>query len=223
MKSAMKLHDQSSPQSEFKVLLDQYAAHLHEAEIRTKPYRSSELPHFSALSHAQQQQALHDVKFALEVIEAMIKEGQSLKDSPKYLWRTLKHLGLTPCSDIFSRITDGDVVIIYSTEHKQLFQNLRFFELVTLTIEDLYCTEWYKCTQRPEWAMMELYQAGNSVFTGKIQNTFDPGVKEHLAEEVNSDGGPPVRLSVKVKWMSPVKKDDQVAGVIVVNTSIPQN
>ena len=219
--ASIKTQKGQSPQSEFRELLDQYAGAVQEAGVAISPYDRRELPLFTLLTPELQARAILDVRCAVDVIQGMKNEGHSLKDSSKYLWRTLKHLGFIPCSDIFNRITDGDVVIIYSTEHKQVFQNLHFFELVNLTIEELYCSEWYKYTQRPEWAQKALFEAGNAVFSGQAQGTFDPGVEEHLAEEVNPDGGPTARLRVKVKWMSPVKKDDQIAGVIVVNTSIP--
>jgi hypothetical protein len=111
------------------------------------------------------------------------------------------------------------VVCVYSPEHVQTFQNLRFLELVSLTIEEVYCSEWFKYTQRPEWAIKAIIEAGSLVFSEKVVKTFDPGIPAHEAQEVATEDE--VRIRVKIKWMSPVTRDGRNAGVIVVNDCEP--
>ena len=208
-----KIEDGQNTVSAFKLLLDRYHAYLKEAGTQIRPYRSPDLPLFEALSIPNKQKAISEVKLVLEIFEEVKAEGKTLKDTPTLMWRSLRKLSLVPKSDIFQKIRDGDVVVIYATDHKQIFQNLRFLELVTITLEDVYCSEWFKYTKRPDWAQLALYEAGNSVFTGKVTETFDPQVPEHLAVEVTDAE---IRLKINVRYMSPVTSDNQVAGVIVV-------
>jgi hypothetical protein len=208
--------DESSDlQNEFVKLAEAYVAFAQEAGVRLSPYRSPSVPHFSKLNKNQKRTVIEDIRGTVEVFRSMVSEGQTLKDTPVFLWRTLKRFELTPCSDIFDKIGSDDVVLLFSNEHKILFHNLRFLEMVSFTIEEIYCTEWYLLTKRAEWAQAALYEAAEAIFSGKIQGTFDPGVRNHVAEETCTDGK--VRLWVKVTFMSPVKRDNQIAGLIVLN------
>jgi len=215
----LRVRDQSQLSQNFARLAIEYALAVQKAGTPLLPFQSEDVPHFSKLNPSVQQKIIQDLEFVVEVAREMTKEKQSLRDSPKLLWRSLIHLGFTPSSDIFGKIGDDDIVIVYSPEHKHIFQNLLFFEMVTLTLEELYCTEWFLKTKRSEAVQRALFEAANRGFQGEIKNTFDPQVPEHIAQEVNTDGN--IKLWVHVKWMSPVKKDDQIVGLIVVNSCRP--
>src|SRR5271169_939861 len=81
---------------------------------KVKPFRSPDLPVFSALTAEQKQNATDFIGMALEIFEETRAEGFKLNDSPKLLWRALRKLGWTPQSDVFDRIGENDVVNIYT-------------------------------------------------------------------------------------------------------------
>ena len=207
--------DDSARENLFVNRAQEYVRYLNDENLRTLPFRSTTLPHFTKLTADRQEAVLAELAFCLDVFRDLKMEGLSLKDSPKLLWRTLRKAQLTPCSDIFDKIGEDDVVCVYSPDHIQIFQNLRFLELVTLTIEELYCSQWFHYTKRPDWATKALIEKGSLVFGEKILKTFDPEVPIHEVQEIATEGE--VLIRIKIKWMSPVTRDGRNAGVIVVN------
>ncbi len=169
--------------------------------IEVRPYRSIDLPLFSQLSTTDQESALNAIEGNVKLFESMVLEKVKLTDSKQLLWKCCRALGLTPRSDIFDRIGDEDVVEIYSTQQKQIFRNLQFFKYVSLTLEDLYCDTWYDLTRR----------------IGELEGSLPLDVPEHVVHEINTEKM--LSISIRMKWLSPVSQEGQLAGVLVINES----
>jgi len=205
----------SDPQEQFKTLCLRYAEFLKRKNVKCRPFRAESLPLFSKLTHDQKNKAILEISSALEIFEEMKAEGQNLSDSPKLIWRGLKKLGWTPRADIFDKIGE-DVVIIYSAaEQKQIFQNLRFFDFTSFTLEDIYASPWYEYSKREPWAEQKLQETGIAILTGAKTGTFDPGVGEHLIEEVGTEEL--LKTWIEVKHVSPLTQGERPVGILVVN------
>jgi hypothetical protein len=196
----------------FARLAQAFSAFVEKAGVRIKPLASPELPFFSALDSSRKRAVIEELQSMIAVFQSMEEEGLSLRDTPKLTWRAVRQLRMTPCPDIFDKMTADDVVVIYSPQNKVLFYNMRFLELHTFSIEELHCSEWYRLSTRPEWAHDAILALAGPLYAGEIPGTIDPYLPWHVVEEISSGGSN--RLTLKLKYLSPVTKDNQVAGVI---------
>jgi hypothetical protein len=128
-------------------------------------------------------------------------------------------MGWTPKPDVFDKMADEDVVCLYSLDQRQVFQNLRFFDWVSITLEDLYCEHWTRYSRRDASVQQQLYEVGVKLMTGQIDETIAPGLPEHLIEEV--DSAELLRFKLRVCYMSPIKKDGNRVGALVINRCRP--
>jgi len=166
------------------------------------------------LSEAKKREAISDIQTALEIFEGARAEGQSLSNSPQILWRGLRKFGWIPQSDIFDKIEPGDLFQVYSLTQKLIFSNLDLFHWVSFTLEDIYSGLWFQLIKRDSAMTMRLYEAAMETLSGARPQTFDPGIPEHLCEEVDSPGM--ARFRFWVKYVSPLKKFDEIVGFIAV-------
>ena len=202
---------------EFSRWCERYADLAAMTGIEVRPYRSIDLPLFSRLSTAEQEAVLNTIEGNVKLFESMVHEKVKLTDSKQLLWRSCRALRLTPRSDIFDQIGDEDVVEIYSTQQKQIFRNLQFFKYVSLTLEDLYCDTWYDLTRRDPVREAELGQAALKLLSGEVEDSLPIEVPEHLVHEIDTEKM--LTISIRVKWLSPVTNEGQLAGVLVINES----
>ena len=113
---------------------------------------------------------LAHIQAALEIFEETRADGYRLKDSPKLMWRAFRKLGWTPSPDIFDKMIEGDVVVIYSADQKQVFQNINFFDWVSITLEDLYATPWNQYSKRDSEIEKRLHQ--EQEFVSRLVTSF---------------------------------------------------
>jgi hypothetical protein len=201
----------------FRELASLYAEYCEQEGLRVVPFHSAELPVFSALSAARQNEAIHCLTQYVEVFAELRAEKTSLRNSTMLLWRCLRRLGLTPQSDIFDKIGDENVVEIYSLDQRQIFHNLKFWEFISFTIEEVFGSEWWKLTRRDPKISEQLYEFAGKMATGQITVTTAPGIEEHLIEEIR--GANPGRMMVNILYMSPLSANGQLAAIMAVNSS----
>ncbi|MDR3608092.1 MAG: hypothetical protein P4M08_12010 [Oligoflexia bacterium] len=216
MRSAQKSESRTSPRSTFLELAERYAAVITEERIHLRPTRVPDhCPIFDALLDAEKEGVLERLRSDLELFNEVKNEGAPLRDSSKLVWRYLSRSKLTPCSDIFDKIEKDDVVSIYDIQQRQVFQNMRFLELVSVTLEQLFCSSWYQYSTRASEIEQSLYETAKSILTGEIKTTIAPPAPEHIAQEIDTEGL--VKLRIKVKWASPVFFEGNTFGMLVIN------
>jgi hypothetical protein len=205
-----------SESSKFLELAKSYTEVLAEQKIYLKATAVPDIcPIFDALSLDEKRDVIRRMDGDLALFAEVKNEGETLTDSPRLLWRYLVRAHLVPCSDIFDKIEKEDVVSVYDIKNRQIFQNMRFFELVSVTLEQLFCSPWYAYTKRPPEVEQQLYMTATSIMSGQIRTTVAPPAPEHFCQEVNTEGL--VKLSIKVKWASPVFSAGNTAAMIVIN------
>lgn len=144
-----------------------------EEGVRILPFRSPHLPYFSGLSPAYQSVVLDRLKIFTEICEMTRKEGHQIKNTASLTWFALKRFGFSFGSDLFSQIHDQSVIEFYDEENIQIFRNLKFFEVCSYTLEDIYCRPWPELFVRSESGVTEgllqiiqgFYQGGNTKMT----------------------------------------------------------
>lgn len=188
--------------------------------IRAVPYLSEDLPHFSKLTPEKQKEALHQLSETVAVYEEIRAEGLSLCDNPTLLWRSLSRLKLVPCGDVFDKITKEHLVVIFGLDQRQIFRNLEFLRFSILTLEELYSTEWFRYTRRDSRVTEQLRILTHDIIWGKKSGTFDPEIEEHVIEQVGTAPGP-VKLGLKIDYVSTLTADGQLAGIVAIERAWP--
>ena len=118
--------------------------------IRITAAIDSTLPEFRKLSSNDQQSAVEKIEANLDVFASVVASGGNLSSPNTIAWMACQKLGYTPPSDFFSKLTDEDVIEIYSKDGLHQFANLKFFEICSYTLEQLYTLPWHTLWQREE-------------------------------------------------------------------------
>jgi hypothetical protein len=187
--------------------------------IQVLPFHDESLFFFGKLSPEKQQQVIHQLSETLSVYEAMRSESISLRDNPQLIWRSMSRSKLTPPGDLFDKITDQDIVVIFAPDQRQLFRNLEFLRHSILTLEELYATEWYRYTQRDPGIVQKLRRLADDIHSGRRTGTFDPEIEEHEIEQLGCQGTS--KLRIKISTVAPITSDGKVRGIIVVERGWP--
>lgn len=203
----------SSFEDYFRILADEIASTLRQEGVFVRPYTAN-LTHFSALPPAQKQRVLNLLGFYRDLCIEHIEDGYKIKDSKSFTWRALQKLGLTPTSDLFSRILDDDVIEIYSSENVQLFRNFRFFELCSYSLEELYSVAWWYLFEREETVGPKLISEVMKIIKGEIRHGFRPDVDPHVIVESQSEEK--LVIDYDVKWVAPVMAENTIEGFVAI-------
>jgi hypothetical protein len=205
-----------SSSSRFLELANRYSEVLTRQNILLKTTSDqSTTPIFDALPEVEKNEVLERMEDDVNLFAEAEREGDLLRDSPRLVWRYMQKKHIVPCNDIFDKIEKEDVVSIYDLRNRQIFQNMRFLELVSVTLEQLFCSPWYAYSKRDPEIEQSLYETAISIMSGQVRHTIAPPAPEHEAYEVNTEGL--VKLSIKVKWVSPVFSSGNVAAMLVIN------
>lgn len=181
--------------------------------VKTSPYREG-LPHFKELNAKSKEIVLERLKFYHDICLEHIVDGQPLRDSQKFTWRALVKLGLTPNSDLISRIEKDDIVEIYSDDQVQLFRNLEFFDYCSYTLEDLFCIEWWKLFKRDEKISESILTLAHDILDRKYPQGITLPFSWHRVAEVASRDK--FNVDFLIKYLGPLHKNKQVAGIVCI-------
>jgi hypothetical protein len=214
-----KFSDTADPDDQFRQMCIYYTSLLQRDGVHVKPFLDPSLPVFSILSAERKRATIGHILSALEVFEATLAEGTSLRNGRRLMWRAVAQMGFMPQSDAFDKLTETDVITIYSNENVLLFQSLNFFDFVSMTLEQLYSNPWSQCSRREAWAVQKLVQVATSLFSGQIGKTFDPEIPEHYCEEVGTEEM--LKFYIHIRLISPLWRGRQVSAALVANACRP--
>lgn len=181
--------------------------------IHCRPY-APELPFFSQLPIPKRQEIVRVVRFYHELCQEQFKEGYKITDSLTFTWRALKKLGLVPRSDLFSQVTDEDILEVYSSDGRQLYRNFRFFDFCSYTMEELYSLEWWSLYNRDEAFTEKLFAIVGRIFNGEIEETVVPDCPAHVVAETSSVGK--INMNYELRMLSPLHHNHVPSAVIAV-------
>jgi len=150
----------------------------------------------------------------ISILEQILAAGEPATDPKRQLWRFLKGNSLTPCSDLFDKIDDRDLIQIFSREQLMLFSSTNIYDFVSFTLEQLFSLTWYECTVREPAIEQNLASSAVEVLSGKHKTTFCPEVPAHIVQEVNTEKC--IKTNMHVKWISPIFTDGQVSAFIAI-------
>ena len=181
--------------------------------IRCRAYTPG-LPHFSKLTLVQRQQIVENVRFYHELCQEQMNDGYKIVDSLVLTWRALNKLGLAPRSDLFTKVTDEDIIEVYAGDGRQLYRNFRFFDFCSYTMEDLQSLEWWSLYKRDEAITDKLYDIVGRIFTGEIEGTVVPDCAPHIVSETSSLEK--IHMVYEPRMISPLYCNRAVSAVIAI-------
>ncbi|MFV3407586.1 hypothetical protein ACNH6C_03200 [Bdellovibrio bacteriovorus] len=217
MQSAQGAQKQTPDRVErFRLLCERLALVLEKEGLSVKPYHDPALPHFCRLANDQKDLALQTLKDYVEICQEVQAESYSLKDSPRFCWKALRRWGLVPSSDFFDKLEMANIVEIYTSDNLQIFRNLRFFEVSTYTLEELYTLEWWKLYGREEAVTRDLFAAALDLLSGKVPGTMRFQVGKHQLWELCSEGLR--RFEVEPRYASSLRRSGEIKGFLFTTT-----
>lgn len=184
------------------------------AGIKINPFRSPDMPYFARANAEQRKNATDFLELIVSIHEETIAASEKPIHSPQLLWRALRRFSLVPSPDIFTQITDEDVIVIYNDSQNCIFWNLQFFNFSSLTVEEMFFGVWYNFTKRDSSIQQKLYEMAVDVISGKITGTFIPDVPPHEVEEV--DTLECVKTIMDVRLGSVLTKNGKLGGILIV-------
>ena len=84
--------------------------------------------HFMSLDASIQTLISKSFERYFEVMKDISSQGIKLNDTTQSLWRIFRNNEWIPESDLFSRISESDVVEIYMPDNTQLYRNSKYFK-----------------------------------------------------------------------------------------------
>lgn len=141
---------------------------------------------FRALSFEQQLQAVQKIELNCEIFSSIVREKQDLRSSFSIIWKSLSCLGFRPPSDFFDKLSDEDVVQVYSIEGIHRFSNLKFFEMCSYTLEQIYSLPWEKLWHRSQADTDFLMGCAADFLNSENKSTLTYSNPPHRIFEVSS-------------------------------------
>lgn len=196
--------------------LERYSEYLKRDGTQVLPYHKDSLDRFYAQTHKQQLLSAAILDVAVHAHEQPI-QADELTRSKRYLWRAFQRLGLSPTSDFFDRISDENIVEVYSMDHKQLYRNHKFFEYAPVTLEEIIGMDWVKQTERDAKISFPALKITVQMSLGLIKKTVDlsRAFPPHRARWKIRPDLPD--LEVSLKWGSPLFKNGKIVAYTVTN------
>jgi hypothetical protein len=169
----------------FKTRLDGFRQLLQGQGIQgVEPYGPGSFAVFNKLPTPKQEKIATDFATFSALCAECVRSNISLRDGRKLLWKILPQLNLRPRSDLFEQINDDQVVEIYRPDFTQIFRNLRFLELCSYPVADLYTVPWTDLFERSDDITDAIMDSIKSCLaTGR---TIYSGVPDHLLYERSS-------------------------------------
>jgi hypothetical protein len=185
-------------------------------DIPIIPFQDWRLPLFSALSPDQQAAAVHKLERSLAIYKEVVAHATAGDNPGTSTWRALSMLDLMPPGDFFDKITSGDVVHIYNAEGVHIYANLKFFELVSYSMEQVYCTPWDQLWYRDKDVIEKLFGYVAQTLAPEQKDTLCLLGNDHRIKETQSLFL--FEVDYRLKYMAPTfdRKTQKKAGLVVI-------
>lgn len=143
---------------------------------------------FADLPEPRRQSILAKLRQDIAFYEGASQAGIGKYKSVDLLRHFLSKANWSVSEDVLSRLSDQDVIEVYSPTFTQLFRNMRFLEICSYPILDLYMYEWPELFIRPQAITDDLIQAAFRVLAAPpTLHYVEAGLPDHFLEEVFSE------------------------------------
>lgn len=199
-------------ENHFALLCEEFCNYLAKHNIQLRPYENRNVGRFQSLSLVEKLKVLEQVKTVLDIFSETEASGEKIVNSPKLMWRAFSKLKLTPCSDVFDKMEDDDVIVVYSLDHRQIFRNVQYFDTVSATFEEISTMPWWEIHIYPEEVSAQFHTLPGAIEAGHIQQTIPFTLPAYPV--IEGIGVDKIKSDITMKWMSPVRSGDQIVALM---------
>jgi len=187
-----------------------------QAGYRIIPTLDPRLVLFSKLDVATRTRVVELLEVSCQIYAAVIAEHQSVTNSASVIWKAFKTLNLIPPGDFLDKITEGDVIQLYTQDGFHLFVNLRFFEVCSYTLEQVYSLPWVQLWNRDPQALTHLQNLIGRALGPDQRHTAVYSEPAHLVRETESPLG--FELSYRVRGIGPIweRRPNRKVGFVII-------
>lgn len=180
------------------------------------PFADPALPHFTKLDEAGRAHALGRLEQLVRIGNELHTSGGSLGDSKKVLWAFLRAAKMAPPSDLLDHVQSGDVIDIYGEHHQMIFANPMILDILSYSLEDLYCRPWTDIFGKDETVFETVVEVINGILGGKLRGVVDmSAMPECVTFEVDSPKL--MRCVTKMRLLAPLFEQREPVAYVCVN------
>lgn len=203
----------------FRRLIEKTCAYANSAGLKVVAGNSESWAHFQNLPFQRRDAAMKAAMTYHDICQAAITAGWPLSDSRMLLWASLRHFDLIPSSDLLSHVTDDIVVEVYTSDGIQLFRNMKFMELCSYTLADIFMYPWWELFERNDDLIADIGKEVTAVLSGESRKILMSQVRSHRLVEAFSQERCVVEMTFKN--FSPVftKGDPKPVGFVCTSTA----
>jgi hypothetical protein len=202
--------------SEYKKYCEICSSLLKSAGKPVEPYLNDQFEKFK--NHQDPQRVFKNLKNYTELLQEAISDGDSLEDEKKLLWRMIAKLGYTPSADLLDHIEEEDTIEIYTTDNWQIYRNIKFFDYIDATVDEISTFVWSRDSKREMEVSTEAFRLLFLVKTGMLKNTFKvKTIPPHYASCELSNIKQKVKIVLKIA--SPLKLGKKNVAYVLTNRS----
>lgn len=209
-----------SASNKFIELAYKIADYASQAGCEMWPFHQASVPYFSSQSHEKKQEILASMQVFIEICQLTLANGKKLDDTKSLAWYGLKHLDMRFTSDLLDKIVDGDILEVYTNDNIQIFRNFKFFELISYTIEDIFCRPWTELFIRHDLQKArDTLAIMKKISTREINSTV---LLEYLGAHKIEEALSPLRYQYDytIKYLSPLyDRDHHPIGYIMIEAA----
>ncbi|AFY02496.1 hypothetical protein [Bdellovibrio bacteriovorus] len=191
-----------SRHARFKILSENISAIIEEEGLLVRPYGHATLPYFNLLSIEEQERVLKDILTFFQVCTDVKSQGSSLKDTRLFTEKAIARIGVTADPAILDLIEPHHLIEIYTQSQTQIFRSLKFFEVCSYSLEDLYCRKWYHLYQRTPEDQEKLEAEIGLYYSNSPLRTIKGTAPEHTIRATTSLERN--EIITQILWFSPL-------------------
>lgn len=129
------------------------------------------------------------------------------------LWRFFSAVRLTPESHVMDLLEEEeDIFEIYDMNGDQIYRSVNYFDVVSMSVEDLMNMNWKRDFKRNAKITLDLVELILRFATGYFRETFDCAkIPLHIVEEQFARHN---RIELALKYISPLKRDGKCVALL---------
>ncbi len=168
--------------------------------ICIRPFSRLALEKMTNISPEGLRQINSNLLSQLRVFHYAQSQSIDIRNTKMFVRSSLSYMGLVTTDEFLDSISAGDVVEAYDLSQRQIFRNMRFYELTQYSLSDLLVFEWHELYSRPSATMTKMIESVNKILA-KNENILPMNVPTHLMKEIKAN---PIHVSrVDFKFISP--------------------
>ncbi len=217
---------ETAPAERLQTLAQEFADLARSSGVEVRPFDAKRpFERFRQLPLVRQEAILAAFENYFGVVRSQLGLGHDLQDRRKRIfWGILGRLGLRPCSDLFDKLGEDDCVEVYGADFIQIYRNMKFLELCSYNLDDIFACEWVELFYREPRITEALAKEMTHVLSGGVRSTLqisdDAGQAEHVVSEVFLEERR--EFLVRHKYLSPLFDENgrPAAFVIILDAKV---